>query len=107
MKAVLLGASKGMGRALARLLAARGDRLFLLGDHVEELTISAGDLEIRGAAAPVKAGPLRSAATGHVSRRRWIKPSRNSMVSIRSWLRPASSRRKKTWRTIRSWPRGC
>ena len=54
MKAVLLGASKGMGRALARLLAARGDRLFLLGDHVEELAISAGDLEIRGAAPPVK-----------------------------------------------------
>ncbi len=30
MKAVLLGASKGMGRALARRMAARGDRLFLL-----------------------------------------------------------------------------
>ncbi len=55
MKTVLLGASKGMGRALARLLAARGDRLFLLGDHVEELAISARDLEIRGAATPVKA----------------------------------------------------
>jgi NAD(P)-dependent dehydrogenase (short-subunit alcohol dehydrogenase family) len=54
MKAVLLGASKGMGRALARELAARGERLFLLGDHVEELAISARDLEIRGAAAPVK-----------------------------------------------------
>ncbi|MFZ1937369.1 MAG: SDR family NAD(P)-dependent oxidoreductase [Thermoguttaceae bacterium] len=54
MKAVLLGASKGIGRALARELAARGERLFLLGDHVEELAISARDLEIRGAAAPVK-----------------------------------------------------
>jgi decaprenylphospho-beta-D-erythro-pentofuranosid-2-ulose 2-reductase len=53
MKAVLLGASKGMGRALARQLAARGDRLFLLGDVVEELAISARDLEIRGAPAPV------------------------------------------------------
>jgi len=53
MKAVLLGASKGMGRAVARLLAARGDRLFLLGDHVEELAKSARDLEIRGAPAPV------------------------------------------------------
>lgn len=54
MKAVLLGASKGMGRALARQLAARGDRLFLLGDVVEELAVSARDLEIRGAPAPVK-----------------------------------------------------
>ena len=53
MKAVLFGASKGMGRAVARLLAARGDRLFLLGDHVEELAKSARDLEIRGAPAPV------------------------------------------------------
>jgi decaprenylphospho-beta-D-erythro-pentofuranosid-2-ulose 2-reductase len=54
MKAVLLGASKGMGRALARELAARGDRLFLLGDNVEELAVSARDLEVRGAAAAVK-----------------------------------------------------
>jgi NAD(P)-dependent dehydrogenase (short-subunit alcohol dehydrogenase family) len=54
MKAVLLGATKGMGRALARLLAARGDRLFLLGDLVDELELSARDLEIHGAPAPVK-----------------------------------------------------
>jgi decaprenylphospho-beta-D-erythro-pentofuranosid-2-ulose 2-reductase len=53
MKVVLLGASKGMGRAVARLLAARGDRLFVLGDDVNELAISARDLEIRGAPAPV------------------------------------------------------
>jgi NAD(P)-dependent dehydrogenase (short-subunit alcohol dehydrogenase family) len=53
MKAVLLGATKGMGRALAQQMAARGDRLFLLGDRVEELAISARDLEVRGAAAPV------------------------------------------------------
>ena len=49
MKAVLLGATKGMGRALARLLAERGDRLFLLGRHEAELARSATDLEIRGA----------------------------------------------------------
>ncbi|MCE5303670.1 MAG: SDR family NAD(P)-dependent oxidoreductase [Planctomycetaceae bacterium] len=53
MKAVILGASRGMGRALARQLAARGDRLFLLGRDVEQLRFSAQDLEIRGAAAPV------------------------------------------------------
>jgi decaprenylphospho-beta-D-erythro-pentofuranosid-2-ulose 2-reductase len=54
MKAVLFGASKGMGRALARLLAARGDRLFLLGHRVEELQRSALDLEIHGAPGPVR-----------------------------------------------------
>jgi NAD(P)-dependent dehydrogenase (short-subunit alcohol dehydrogenase family) len=54
MKVVLLGASKGMGRALARLLAARGDRLFLLEHRVDELEVSARDLEICGAPAPVR-----------------------------------------------------
>jgi decaprenylphospho-beta-D-erythro-pentofuranosid-2-ulose 2-reductase len=55
MKAVLFGATKGMGRALARLMAARGDRLFLLGREIEDLAISARDLEIRGAPAPAGA----------------------------------------------------
>ena len=53
MKAVLFGASKGMGRALARLMAVRGERLFLIGRAPEELERSARDLEIRGAPAPV------------------------------------------------------
>jgi decaprenylphospho-beta-D-erythro-pentofuranosid-2-ulose 2-reductase len=47
MKAVVLGATKGMGRAVARLLAARGDALHLLGRDVEELARSARDLEAR------------------------------------------------------------
>jgi short-subunit dehydrogenase len=46
-----------MGRSLARLLAARGDRLFLLEHVPEELQRSARDLEIRGAAGPVKTAP--------------------------------------------------
>jgi decaprenylphospho-beta-D-erythro-pentofuranosid-2-ulose 2-reductase len=54
MKAVLLGASRGMGRALARLMADRGDRLFLLEHVRDDLELSARDLEIRGAATPVK-----------------------------------------------------
>jgi short-subunit dehydrogenase len=49
LKAVLLGATKGMGRALARLLAERGDRVFLLGRNEAELGRSAADLELRGA----------------------------------------------------------
>ena len=53
MKAALLGATKGMGRALARLLAARGDQLFLLGRDGAELGKSARDLELRGAAGAV------------------------------------------------------
>lgn len=48
-RVVLLGATKGMGRALARLMAARGDRLCLLGRDIGELDRSAGDLRARGA----------------------------------------------------------
>lgn len=48
MKVVFLGATKGMGRALARLMAERGDELVLLGRDVEELERSARDLEVRG-----------------------------------------------------------
>jgi short-subunit dehydrogenase len=44
MKAVLLGATTGMGRAIARLLAARGDQLFLLGLDEADLERSAADL---------------------------------------------------------------
>jgi decaprenylphospho-beta-D-erythro-pentofuranosid-2-ulose 2-reductase len=53
MRTVLLGASRGMGRALARLMAARGDKLFLLEHTPQELVRSAGDLEIRGVPTPV------------------------------------------------------
>ena len=47
-KVAFLGASKGMGRALARLMAERGDALFLLGRDVADLERSARDLEVRG-----------------------------------------------------------
>ena len=57
MKAVLFGASRGMGRAIARLLAARGDRLFLVEHVPDELERSARDLEILGAPAPVGTAP--------------------------------------------------
>ncbi len=53
MNVVFLGASRGLGRALARLMAARGDRLVLLGRDVVDLERSARDLEIVGAPAPV------------------------------------------------------
>jgi decaprenylphospho-beta-D-erythro-pentofuranosid-2-ulose 2-reductase len=53
MNAVMLGATKGMGRALARLLAERGERLFLLGRDPDELNKTAADLAARGAQAEV------------------------------------------------------
>lgn len=53
MKVVFLGATQGMGRALARLMAARGDELFLLGRAPDELVKHATDLRIRGASADV------------------------------------------------------
>jgi decaprenylphospho-beta-D-erythro-pentofuranosid-2-ulose 2-reductase len=53
MKVVMLGATRGMGRALARRLASRGAQLFLLGRNPDELAKSAADLEERGADKPV------------------------------------------------------
>ena len=48
---VLLGGTKGMGRSLARLMAARGDRICLLGRDAADLEKSVHDLQARGAAA--------------------------------------------------------
>jgi decaprenylphospho-beta-D-erythro-pentofuranosid-2-ulose 2-reductase len=48
MKAVVLGASRGMGRAIARALAERGDNVFLLGRDDHDLERSARDVEQRG-----------------------------------------------------------
>jgi decaprenylphospho-beta-D-erythro-pentofuranosid-2-ulose 2-reductase len=47
MKVAVLGATKGMGRALARRLVERGDQIFLLGRQAEDLARSARDLEAR------------------------------------------------------------
>jgi NAD(P)-dependent dehydrogenase (short-subunit alcohol dehydrogenase family) len=49
MRVALLGATKGMGRALARRMAARGDAVFLLGRDTTDLARSARDLEVRAA----------------------------------------------------------
>ncbi len=50
MNVVVLGGTRGIGRALARRLALRGDRLFLLGREPADLERSARDLEARGGA---------------------------------------------------------
>ena len=52
MKVVFFGATKGMGRALARRMAQRGDQLFLLGRNSDDLQRSARDLEIRSGNRP-------------------------------------------------------
>ncbi len=58
MKVVLVGATRGMGRALARLLAERGAAIFLLGRDPAELAASARDLEARGTPVPVETAVL-------------------------------------------------
>lgn len=47
LKVVVLGGTKGIGRALARRLAARGDRLHLLGRDLDDLARCAADLQAR------------------------------------------------------------
>jgi NAD(P)-dependent dehydrogenase (short-subunit alcohol dehydrogenase family) len=57
MKIAILGATKGIGRALARQLAERGDALFLLGRNATDLEAAAHDLALRA--------PAGSQAPGH------------------------------------------
>ena len=47
MRVALLGATRGMGRALARRMVERGDEIFLLGRDSDELERSAADLAAR------------------------------------------------------------
>lgn len=48
MKAVVLGGTTGMGRAIARKLAERGDAVYLMGLDEADLETSAHDLKARG-----------------------------------------------------------
>lgn len=48
MKVALFGGTKGIGRALGRLLVQRGHAICLLGRSPEELEASKHDLQIRG-----------------------------------------------------------
>ncbi len=47
MNVVILGATRGMGQELARLMAVRGDRVFLLGRDAAGLDECSKDLEAR------------------------------------------------------------
>lgn len=75
MNVVILGGTKGIGRAVARVLAERGDRMFLLGRDETDLARSCADLDARAGravaagsalcdlAAPVTFAPALAAAT--------------------------------------------
>jgi NAD(P)-dependent dehydrogenase (short-subunit alcohol dehydrogenase family) len=56
MKAAVLGATKGIGRAVARALVSRGDTVFLLGRDAKELELAAADLVARAGRADAVAG---------------------------------------------------
>ncbi len=47
MRVAFLGATRGMGRALAREMAERGDSIFVLGRNQDELERTLGDLSAR------------------------------------------------------------
>lgn len=49
MNIAVLGATKGMGREVARRLATRGDTLVVLARELDAATTTATDLQIRGA----------------------------------------------------------
>ena len=53
MNVVVLGGTKGIGRAVARLCAERGDRVVLLGRAKDDLDRSATDLNVRAGRAAV------------------------------------------------------
>jgi len=63
-KVAFVGATRGMGRALARRMAERGDALFLLGRDPEDLAAAARDLEARGAHGRVAVARLDLARPG-------------------------------------------
>lgn len=57
MRVVLLGATKGMGRSLARLFAERKDQVFLLGRDSDNLRKSANDLNLRKGSGDIGTAP--------------------------------------------------
>lgn len=50
-RVLIIGATSAIAEATARLWAARGDSLFLVGRRAERLDVIAADLRVRGAAA--------------------------------------------------------
>lgn len=61
MQAIVLGATKGIGRAVARQLAEAGHGVFLLGRDTEQLERSAADLLARSKSGEASAGKVQFA----------------------------------------------
>lgn len=53
MKVVILGGTRGMGRAISRQLAARGASVCVIGNEPEDLERTVADLRVRGPQASV------------------------------------------------------
>ena len=49
-KVLIVGATSAIAEAVARLLAAQGDLLYLVGRRAEALEAIAADMRVRGAA---------------------------------------------------------
>jgi short-subunit dehydrogenase len=58
VKVAFVGATRGMGRSLARRMAERGDLLFLLGRDASDLEAAARDLDARVGGGAVGSAPL-------------------------------------------------
>lgn len=80
MRVAFLGATKGMGRALARQMAERGDQLCLLGRNDQDLERSAADLSVhgRGAVTPIVSCDLAEPSTFDFS----IAAARNALGGL-------------------------
>ena len=78
MRVAFLGATKGMGRAMARLVAERGDAICLLGRNTVDLERSGADLSVRGAAGPVGTVSCDLEKTGRPSPLRSTQPDKHS-----------------------------
>ena len=86
VKAVVVGATRGMGRALARALAERGDALWLLGREPSELLTPPRATSKRGAPRARSGQAVLDLAqpAGFAARARRRRRAR-STASIRWW----------------------
>ena len=100
-RAVVTGASRGIGRAVAEALAARGAAVGLLARSEEELDALARELGPRAVALPADVGDreqVRAAVARFIEQRRRARSGRRqrraSRTTARSWPRTSSAWRR-------------